>query len=149
MARRMTPEQIRAMHARKASQGEVPKIRGGTQMPHTETKSKELPSVQVNKKKIEGEHKIVIKSLLQGIYLDDAEFSEAFKKIDAEIDKETNDLDRKVLENLKNQGCAWVDYKHAFGYDDELMLDVYNATRKEGSKFKYVINQAIQTKYKT
>ena len=88
--------------------------------------------------------KLAAKALLRSIYSTDADFSEAFKKIDAEIENETDVKSRRVLEELKDMGCAWVDYKHVFGYDDELMLATYNAIRAEGSKCKDAINQAVQ-----
>ena len=86
---------------------------------------------------------LAAKVLLRSIYSADVDFSEAFKRIDAEIDKETDVISGRVLKKLKDMGCAWVDYKHAFGYDDELMLAVYNAVRAEGSKCKDAINQTI------
>ena len=95
--------------------------------------------------------KLAMEALLHGIQLTDTAFNDAFKKIDDEILKQhtgdaIDDNTLTELNRLKKRGCTWVDYKHAFGYDDELMIDVYNATQSEGSEYKDVINQAIRMK---
>lgn len=95
--------------------------------------------------------KLAMEALLYGIQLTDTAFNDAFKKIDDEILKQRagdaiDDNTLAELNRLKKRGCTWVDYKHAFGYDDELMIDVYNATQSEGSEYKDVINQAIRMK---
>lgn len=94
-------------------------------------------------------NKLDIEASLHGIQLTDAKFNDAFKKIDDEIFKPRagDAIDENTLaelSRLKKRGCTWVDYKHAFGYDDELMIDIYNAAQSEDSEYKDVIDQAIR-----
>lgn len=90
--------------------------------------------------------KLAIKAMLHGIYLTDAAFSDTFKKIDDEIEKETDVYKKQELETLKRMVCTWVDYKRVLGYDDELMYDIYNGIQAEGSTYKDVIEQMIELK---
>lgn len=89
--------------------------------------------------------KHAIKGILQEIYLEDKEFSEAFEKIDDAINKESNALIKYNLQTVKEDGCEWVDYKHRLAYSNETMMDVYNAVKEEGISFKHALETGINS----
>ena len=85
-------------------------------------------------------HKVVLRS----IHETDSEFSDAFLKIDDAIGNATDSDLILSLEDLKTQGCTWVDYRLGFGYDDVLMMDLYRGIKRAGLAYKDVIDEAIK-----